>query len=54
MDWNDENMKKWILDYHSNKGAVESLLYLKGHDDTSKDMLIKSRYASYIILLFIF
>ena len=41
-------MKKWILDYHSNKGAVESLLYLKGHDDTSKEMLIKARYASYI------
>ena len=36
-------MKKWILDFHSSKSAVESLLYLKGHDDTSKKMLTKAR-----------
>ena len=53
MEWNDENMKKWILDYHSNKGAVESLLYLKGHDDTSKELLIKARYTNYIYIIII-
>ena len=47
-------MKKWILDYHSNKGAVESLLYLKGHDDTSKEMLIKARYVCYIQCMYYF
>ena len=54
MDWNIESMYNWILDYHSCKNAIESVLFLKSHDDTSKEILIEARYVNYAILLFIF
>ena len=42
--WDAESTKTWVLDFHSNKSTVESLLSLVGHDEKSETILIESRY----------
>jgi hypothetical protein len=43
MDWNEESLKKWLLKFHSNKSAVESILHLESNDDNSQKLLTISR-----------
>lgn len=31
-----DKVESWILEYHTNKYAVESLLHFEGHDDSTK------------------
>lgn len=48
IDWTDENMKNWILEFHSSKNAVESSLYLDSHDDTSSNLLKQARFQTLV------
>ena len=55
VDWkDDETVNYFILNFHSSKSAVETILYLKGHDDISNELLIDLRSGNmYILVLFI-
>lgn len=46
IDWNEENMKNWILEFHSSKNAVESSLHLDSHDETSEGLLLQAKYKN--------
>lgn len=41
-------MNKLVLEFHSIKSAVESVLGLKGHDDTSEELLGGLRYTDLV------
>ena len=46
IDWNEENMKNWILEFHSSKNAVESSLHLESHDEISEGLLLQAKYKN--------
>ena len=40
-EWSDDILKKWILDCHANKGAIESILSQVGHDEWTKAKIVE-------------